>query len=97
MPKKVATQKKGRASGRYQPKKAVAEQEELKRYTPPLPKSAKHSPVWIAVVSVSFIVGGLLIILLNYAAIMPASPSNWYLLGCIAAMFLGFLGLTNYK
>ncbi|MHB8329527.1 MAG: hypothetical protein ACYDD6_07895 [Acidimicrobiales bacterium] len=41
------------------------------------------------------IVGGITIVL-NYFNVMPASPTNWYLLGGIALIASGFVVATQY-
>ena len=43
-----------------------------------------------------FLVAGAAIIVLNYFDVMPASPTNWYLLGGIASIAGGFVTATQY-
>ena len=39
---------------------------------------------------------GVIVILLNYLSLLPSSPSNWYLLGGLGAIILGFITATRY-
>jgi Cell division protein CrgA len=39
---------------------------------------------------------GILAIVLNYLALLPASPSNWYLLGGLGGIIAGFIAATKY-
>lgn len=39
---------------------------------------------------------GVLMIILNYTGILPASPTNWYLLGGIVLFFVGAIAATRY-
>ena len=40
---------------------------------------------------------GALMIVLNDFDVLPASPTNWYLLGGIAFISVGFLTATQYR
>jgi len=40
---------------------------------------------------------GMLMIVLNYAEVLPAGPSNWYLLGGIVLIGIGFGVATQYR
>ena len=42
------------------------------------------------------LIGGALVIVLNYFNVMPAGPSNWYLVGGIAFIAGGFVVTTQY-
>ena len=44
---------------------------------------------------VLLLLGGLMIVL-NYFDVLPASPTNWYLLGGIAMIASGFVVATQY-
>jgi hypothetical protein len=43
------------------------------------------------------LVGGALLIVLNYFNVMPAGPSNWYLVGGIVLIAVGFVVATRYR
>jgi hypothetical protein len=43
------------------------------------------------------LVGGALMIVLNYFDVLPASPTNWFLLGGIALIATGFITATQYR
>ena len=52
-----------------------------KRYTPPVPRSQKVSPLWVPIVMFTALGLGMLIILANYVDLLPGDgPSNYYLL-----------------
>lgn len=40
---------------------------------------------------------GILVIILNYIQMLPASPSNWYTVGGLAAILAGALAATRYR
>ena len=82
--------KKGPQSGRYTPP------EESGRYTAPVPKNVKTSPKWMGVLVIALFILGLVIVLLNYAKLLPGSASNWYLLAGIASVFAGLMVATRY-
>ena len=66
------------------------------RYTPPIPRSKRKSPPWFPFIIVGLLVVGMLMILLNYLGLLPASPTNWYLLGGLALFAAGFFAATRY-
>jgi hypothetical protein len=43
------------------------------------------------------LVGGALTIMLNYSGVLPASPTNWYLVGGIVLIASGFVVATQYR
>jgi Cell division protein CrgA len=67
------------------------------RYTPPVPKTAKASPPWMGVMIIALFVLGVLIIILNYADLLPGGVSNWWLVGAIGAIFAGLMMATRYR
>jgi Cell division protein CrgA len=85
---------RGRSSGRVTsaPRAPVASA----RYTPPTPKSQKKSPVWMGILILALLVGGALVIILNYVDVMPASPTSWYILAGIGLIAAGFIVATRY-
>jgi Cell division protein CrgA len=76
------------------------------RYTPPTARTMSkeelagsiESPPWVAGLMFFFFGVGLLIIVFNYMfTFLPDSPSNWYLLGGLAAIIAGFITATRLK
>jgi len=70
------------------------------RYTPPVPVSVKHSSRWVPIFMFGFFIIGVAMILLNYlpgAPLLPGDTSNWYLLGGLGAILLGFVAATRYR
>jgi Cell division protein CrgA len=73
------------------------------RYTPPKPSSSaiaamEETKPWVPWLMGIFLILGLLIIVLNYIdQILPSAPSNWYLLGGLVSITLGFMTATQLK
>ncbi len=67
------------------------------RYTAPLPYDYKHSHWLVPAFMLAFFSLGLLMIVLNYISLLPAAPSNWYLLGGLGLIVLGFIVSTQYR
>jgi hypothetical protein len=67
-----------------------------KRYTPPIPRSKRHSPKWLLGVIGFFLLLGLALIVLNYMTVLPDSPTNWYLLGGLVSIAIAFVTGTQY-
>jgi hypothetical protein len=69
------------------------------RYTAPTPKELTH-PVtkpWVPYVMFVLLLGGLLMILLNYLGVLPSAPTNWYLLGGLLGITGGFATATQLR
>jgi hypothetical protein len=66
------------------------------RYTAPIPDEYRTSPWWVPATMLAFFVVGIIGILLNYLSLLPSSPSNWYLIGGLAAIILGFVSATRW-
>ena len=86
--------KKAAPGGRATPPKDTREVN--KRYTAPIPKSVRQSPRWFGPVLLVLLVLGLLLIVGNYVGILPASPSNWYLIGGLLGIVVGAMMATQY-
>jgi hypothetical protein len=69
-------------------------QEASARYTPPIPKSYRKSPVWMGGAILAAFVLGALTIILSYVEVLPDHGSGWYLVGGIILM-VGGLGLAT--
>ena len=70
------------------------------RYTPPTPKLDAPSPMWVPILMFSLLGGGAAMIVLNYLGLLPTSSgdaSNWWLLGGLGLISLGFVTATQYR
>ena len=65
------------------------------RYTPPIPRSQKVSPVWVPVLMFTLLIAGTLVIVLNYMNLI-GHASNVKLLIGLALITGGFVTATNY-
>jgi hypothetical protein len=66
------------------------------RYTPPVPKNAKVSPRWMGFLIIAMFLLGVLIVILNYAGVLPGGVNNLWLLAAIGAIFVGLILATRY-
>jgi hypothetical protein len=70
------------------------------RYTPPAPKLDAPSPMWVPILMFSLLGLGAAMIVLNYLGLLPTSSgdaSNWWLLGGLGLISLGFITATQYR
>ncbi|HSH62120.1 MAG TPA: cell division protein CrgA [Acidimicrobiales bacterium] len=67
------------------------------RYTPPIPKSQKSSPRWLAMVMLSLLVAGMLVVVCNYLGVLPGEANNGYLFLGLGLITAGFLVATRYR
>jgi hypothetical protein len=70
------------------------------RYTPPAPKLDAPSPIWVPILMFSLLGLGAAMIVLNYLGLLPTSSgdaSNWWLLGGLGMISLGFITATQYR
>ncbi|MHB1597570.1 MAG: cell division protein CrgA [Acidimicrobiales bacterium] len=67
------------------------------RYTAPIPRSVKRSPRWYPWVLLGLLLVGALCVILNYIQVLPASPTNWYVVGGLAAILAAALMATSYR
>ncbi|HEX2851133.1 MAG TPA: cell division protein CrgA [Acidimicrobiales bacterium] len=67
------------------------------RYTAPIPKEYKVSPIWVPIAMGSLLAIGMLVIVLNYIGLLPAAPNNWYLLGGLGLITAGFIVATRWR
>ena len=68
------------------------------RYTPPPPKKAPPSKLWVPVTAVTLLGVGLLVVVTNYLNLLPGPDTeNRYLLLGIALISGGFLALTGWR
>jgi hypothetical protein len=67
------------------------------RYTPPPPKKAAPSPLWVPVVMATLLGTGLLVVLTNYLGGLPGEQENRYLLLGLGLITGGFVLATTYR
>lgn len=67
------------------------------RYTPPIPDEYRSSPWWVPAMVLTFMGIGVIVIILNYLTLLPASPTNWYLLGGLVGVIAGFVAATRWR
>jgi hypothetical protein len=87
-------QKKGRSSGGRTT--TAGSSVRSQRYTPPISKSVKASPRWMGVVIIATFALGVLVVILNYAAVLPGGVNNLWLIAAIGAIFVGLILATRY-
>jgi len=78
--------------GRTTPKKTASG-----RYTPPIPRSKKVSPVWVPALMFACLGIGMAVIILNYVDVLPGGTSNLYLIIGLGLITAGFLTATQYR
>ena len=66
------------------------------RYTPPIDRSAKTSPRWFGVLILALFILGVMIVILNYAGLLPGGVNNVWLVAAIGSIFAGLLLATRY-
>jgi hypothetical protein len=67
------------------------------RYTPPVPREVKVSPMWVPVLMFGLLGLGVLLIFLNYLNVLPGGTSNAYLGAGLAAICGGIIVATQYR
>ena len=66
------------------------------RYTPPIPREQKVSPIWVPILMFTLLALGVLTIVLNYMNLLPGDASNGYLLLGLGFITGGFVTATYY-
>jgi uncharacterized membrane-anchored protein len=66
------------------------------RYTPPIDRSQKVSPKWFGILIIAMFALGVLIVILNYAGLLPGGVNNAWLIAAIGSIFVGLLLATRY-
>ncbi len=84
---------KGSISGRTT---AKGTQPSQGRYTPPIPKEYKVSPMWVPVLMFTLLGLGMLMIVTNYLGVLPGGAKNAYLLVGLGLITGGFVTATRY-
>jgi hypothetical protein len=67
------------------------------RYTPPPPKKAAPSPLWVPVTLATLLGTGLVVIVANYMELLPGDTSNRYLMLGLGLIVGGFMLATTYR
>jgi hypothetical protein len=67
------------------------------RYTPPVPREYKVSPVWVPIMLITLLIAGMLVILSNYLGVLPGGAKNAYLLVGLGLITAGFIVATKYR
>jgi hypothetical protein len=90
-----------RTTGRVTPKGGKAEPTKVDagiasgRYTPPIPREQKVSPLWVPVLMFAFLGLGVVLIILNYVGVFWDTSNTWLLVG-LGLITAGFVTATNY-
>lgn len=100
MPAKPPPKRKVKG-GRVTPKGggpvATPRPEASSRYTPPVPREYKVSPMWVPVLMFTLLGIGVLVIFLNYLGVLPGGTKNSYLLLGLGAILGGIMTATQYR
>jgi hypothetical protein len=67
------------------------------RYTPPIPKETKVSPLWVPTLMFTCLGLGMAIIITNYVDVLPGGTKNAYLLVGLGLITVGFITATRYR
>jgi hypothetical protein len=87
-------QKKGRSAGGRTT--ASPQSVQSTRYTPPVAKRVKTSPRWLGVSILVLFLLGVLVVILDYAGLLPGGVNNIWLVAAIALIFVGLILATRY-
>ena len=69
-----------------------------RRYQPPPQKKPKPSPRWLGPLILAVLLGGVLVIILNYlGVVLPGAPRNLYLWSGLGGIALGFGLATQWR
>jgi hypothetical protein len=67
------------------------------RYTPPPPKKAPPSPIWVPTAMFCLLGGGALVVIVNYLGLLPDGAHNRYLILGLIEICAGFVFATRYR
>src|SRR5258708_26510721 len=67
------------------------------RYTPPPPKKAPSSPLWMGVAITTLLLTGLVVVVTNYLGLLPGDAENRYLILGLVLISTGFMMATGYR
>ena len=93
-----ASRRTGQRRGRVTPRGtgSVSPPVSSGRYTPPIPREQKVSPIWVPILMFTLLTLGVLTIVLNYMNLLPGDASNGYLLLGLGFITGGFITATYY-
>ena len=66
------------------------------RYTPPIDRRTKASPKWFGLLVIAMFALGVLVVILNYANLLPGGVNNIWLVAAIGFIFVGLILATRY-
>ena len=93
---RVTPSAKDAAKGATAAKGAASSSVRSDRYTPPVDRSKKVSPKWQGYLIIGLFVLGVLIVILNYAGVLPGGVNNIWLVAAIGSIFAGLIVATRY-
>ncbi len=67
------------------------------RYTPPVPREVKVSPMWVPALMFTLLGLGMIVIIINYLGVLPGGADNKYLLIGLVLITGGFITATRYR
>ena len=67
------------------------------RYTPPVPREYKTSPMWVPVLMFALLAVGMVLIFVNYLGVLPNGTSNVNLGLGLGAICAGIMVATQYR
>lgn len=68
------------------------------RYTPPPPKKAPPSPIWVPAAIATSMLCGVVVVVVNYLGLLPGTDAqNTYLFLGLGLITGGFLLATQYR
>jgi hypothetical protein len=67
------------------------------RYTPPPPKKAPPSPIWVPTAMFALLLGGCFVVIINYLGLLPGGAHNRYLILGLVEICAGFVFATKYR
>jgi hypothetical protein len=66
------------------------------RYTPPIDRTTRSSPKWLGILIIAVFALGVLVVILNYADVLPGGVNNLWLVAAVGAIFVGLMLATRY-
>jgi hypothetical protein len=93
-----ASRRTGKGGGRVTPRPSNSSSPSTSsgRYTPPIPREQKVSPMWVPILMFALLGLGVMTIVLNYVNLLPGDASNGYLLLGLGFITGGFITATYY-
>jgi hypothetical protein len=88
------------SGGRVTPKKGSSTAErpsQSTRYTPPVPRELKASPMWVPILMFALLGIGMAMIFVNYLGVLPNGTSNVNLGIGLGAICGGIMVATQYR